>query len=348
MKLKKRHRNIPVFIPHKGCPHTCIFCDQRKISGQIKSQTPQEVEKIIKESLVTVEDGNDTEIAFFGGSFTGLPEQEMTEYLKIAKSFVASGKVRGIRLSTRPDYINPHILDILQEYGVTAIELGVQSMDPEVLVLSKRGHTVEDTVNACRLIKERNISLGIQTMLGLPGDTFPKAVRTAEEVVTLKPDMVRIYPALVLKNTELETLYNQEKFIPLTIEEAVEWCAEIVGIYRREKIKILRIGLHSSEMLEGAIIAGPYHPAFGELVESRILLNRISEELDRMKLNKRRGIIIKARPELLSKAIGQNRSNIRALKERYNLSNVRVLPDINTKEYEIQVSEESRNEGECL
>ena len=324
--MRSRHINIPIFIPHKGCPHTCIFCDQRKISGQITLQTPEKVNEIIKESLSTIESGNNTEIAFFGGSFTGLPIQEMIQYLEIAKSYVDLKMVHGIRLSTRPDYINPHIMDILQEYGVTAIELGVQSMDPEVLEASKRGHTVEDTVKASKLIKQRNISLGIQTMLGLPEDTFSKALKTAEQVVALKPDMVRIYPALVLKDTELESLYNQGRFVPLTVEEAVGWCAEIVQLYRKEEIKILRIGLHSSELLEGSIVAGPYHPAFGELVESRILLKEIIKELDNMELNENSEIIIGTRPELLSKIIGHKRENMKVIKERYNLKTVGLCP----------------------
>ena len=161
---------------------------------------------------------------------------------------------------------------------------------------AKEDTRVEDTVKASKLIKQRNISLGIQTMLGLPEDTFSKALKTAEQVVALKPDMVRIYPALVLKDTELESLYNQGRFVPLTVEEAVGWCAEIVQLYRKEEIKILRIGLHSSELLEGSIVAGPYHPAFGELVESRILLKEIIKELDNMELNENSEIIIERAP----------------------------------------------------
>ncbi|NMA67421.1 MAG: radical SAM protein [Clostridiaceae bacterium] len=342
-KLKKRHINIPIFIPHKGCPHTCIFCDQRKISGFTTLQTPEKIEEIIKESLDTIEDSNNIEIAFFGGSFTGIPEKEMISFLQVAKSFVDNKKVHGIRLSTRPDYINPHIMDILGEYGVTAIELGVQSLDPDVLIASKRGHTVKDTIKSCNLIKERKISLGIQTMLGLPEDNFSKAVETAKSVVDLMPDMVRIYPALVLKNTELETLYNEGKFSPLTVEEAVLWCSEIVQIYKSASIKILRIGLHSSEILEGSIVAGPYHPAFGELVESQILLKRIIKELNILKLNRkiteRSSIIIKTRPNLLSKVIGQNRSNISEIKEKFGINKIRIVSDIETKEFGIQITE---------
>lgn len=333
----KHHINIPVFIPHKGCPHTCVFCDQRKISGAIASLPPRDVGRIIEESLSTIRNFNNVEVAFFGGSFTGIPEEEMIAYLEAAKPYLDACRVQGIRLSTRPDYINPHILDILQEYAVTAIELGVQSLDAEVLEKSKRGHTVEDTIKACALIKERGISLGIQTMLGLPGDTFPKALKTAKSVVDLEPEMVRIYPAIILKNTELEELYQSGGYRPLSLEEAVSWCAEIVPLYKRAGIKILRLGLHSSETLEGSIIAGPYHPAFGELVESRIIYNRIKEELKTMNPKEGCEIIIKTRPEMLSRVIGHKRSNIDALKREFNLKSARVIPDMDCEKFAVEI-----------
>ncbi len=336
---EKRHINIPVFIPHKGCPHTCVFCDQRKISGSRISQSPQKVKEMIEESLSTTGDCREVEVAFFGGSFTGIPEEEMIEYLKAVKPYLDEKRIQGIRLSTRPDYINLHIIDILQEYGVTAVELGVQSLDAEVLKQSKRGHTVEDTIKACALIRERGISLGIQTMLGLPGDTFLKALETAHGVVSLKPDMVRIYPAVVLKNTELESLFQSGSFRPLSVEDAVDWCAKIVPIYKKAQIKILRLGLHSSETLEGSIIAGPYHPAFGELVESRIIYNELKKKMEILNPPEGSKILIRTRPELLSKVIGQKRSNVNALKCEYNLKSVKITADMDFEEISVEIAD---------
>lgn len=331
--MGNRHVNIPVFIPHKGCPHTCVFCDQRRISGSITSPTFDGVKKLIDESLSTVEDA-EVEVAFFGGSFTGITEPAMIGYLEVVKPYLESKKVQGIRLSTRPDYISPHIIDILKHYGVTAIELGVQSLDAEVLKRSKRGHTAEDVANACSIIKQSGIRLGIQTMLGLPGDTYEKAMDTALKVVDLKPEMVRIYPTLVLKGTELEELYESGSYKPLSVDEAVDWCAAIVPVYKEAGITILRLGLHSSESMESAVVAGPYHPAFGELVESRIILDRIMRELEKKPPEHGR-ILIRTRPELLSKVVGHGRANICAIKKKYPDIDVRVLAELENGDFEI-------------
>ncbi len=342
---ERRHINIPLFIPHKGCPHTCVFCDQRKISGTRLEQSLLTVKELLEDSLSTVEARDDVEIAFFGGSFTGLPEVQMVSYLELARPYVEAGKVQGIRLSTRPDTINDHVLDILQQYGVTTIELGVQSLDEEVLKLSQRGHTSDDTDKACTLIKERGIKLGIQTMLGLPGDSFPKALRTAQGVIRLNPSMVRIYPALVLEGTEMEALYRTGRYTPLSIEEAVNWCAAIVPLYRQAGITLLRIGLHASETLESSVVAGPYHPAFGELVESRILYDKLVEQLDAMEPLKQERLIIRTRSELVSKLVGHKKSNIHAIKNKYDLKEVRILPDLHEGEFMI-IRMKEENEGD--
>lgn len=337
---ENRHINIPIFIPHKGCPHTCVFCDQRKISGAQSEQSPQKVKKLLDESISTIGNVNDVEIAFFGGSFTGIPEPEMLAYLEVARPFLEEKKVRGIRLSTRPDTINPHILDILQQYCVTTIELGVQSLDAEVLKQSQRGHTVEDVEKACELIKARDIKLGIQTMLGLPGDNFDKALKTAYGVIRLLPDMVRIYPALVLQGTPMETLYKTGQFSPLSVEEAIVWCAAILPLYKEAGITLLRIGLHASETLEGSVVAGPYHPAFGELVESRILYEKLTEQLDDLQPFNSGKIIIRTRPELVSKLVGQRKSNMNAIKKKYALNDVRIIANLQQGDFLIQKVDE--------
>ena len=330
-----RHINIPIFIPHMGCPHACVFCNQKKISGTLSTQSPVRVKKLLEESFSTTAKNDDIEIAFFGGSFTGIPEDEMTAYLELAQPYLKTGKASGIRLSTRPDTITQHKLKILKSYGVTVIELGVQSLDPEVLLMSQRGHTVEDVVSACSLIHEAGIRLGIQTMLGLPADTYEKAVKTAQDVIGLKPEMVRIYPALVIKDTQLEEYYSTGRYTPLSLEEAIEWCAGILPLYREAGITVLRIGLQDSDTLEGSVVAGPYHPAFGELVESRILYGKLTHCLDQHLGNQKR-IIIRTRPQLLSKLVGQKRTNIEAIKEKYRVNEVIVKGDLEDGEFVIE------------
>ncbi len=332
-----RHINIPVFIPHMGCPHACVFCNQKRISGTLDIQTPERVEKIIEESFLTINPEDDVEIAFFGGSFTGLPEDEMISYLEVARPYIEQGRAHGIRLSTRPDTINPHVLSILQNYRVKVIELGVQSLDPEVLLISQRGHNVESVLNACDLIRESGIELGIQTMLGLPGDSFEKSMNTARGVVELKPDMIRIYPAIVLKGTLMEYYYLNGKYTPLGVEEAVEWCAQILPLYKKAGITVLRIGLQGSDTLEDSIVAGPYHPAFGELVESRVLLKKMFGELDKIEIPRNSKLIIRTIPSLVSKLVGQKRRNIEQLKERYFIKNIDVLADLDYGEFTLEI-----------
>lgn len=330
-----RHINIPIFIPHMGCPHNCVFCDQKKISGTLTHQSPLRVKSILEESFSTIENTNEVEIAFFGGSFTGIPEKDMITYLELAQPYLKDGRASGIRLSTRPDTIDPHILAILIKHGVIAIELGVQSLDSDVLHKSQRGHSVEDVEISCNLIKESGISLGIQTMLGLPNDNLKKSLDTAKGVIKLKPDMVRIYPALVLKNTLLEEYYLRGEYTPLSVEEAIEWCTEILPLYREEGIKVLRIGLQASDTLKDSIIAGPYHPAFGELVESRILYKKIINKMDKLSLGEKKSITIITRPKLVSKLVGQKRANVLAIKEKYGLDDVVVKLDSAQEEFDI-------------
>lgn len=337
---RNRHINIPVFIPHMGCPHACVFCNQKRISGTLHQQTPEKVKKLLEESFLTISNEDYVEIAFFGGSFTGIPEAEMISYLKAAKPYLEDGRAKGIRLSTRPDTINPHVLSILQNYGVKAIELGVQSLDPDVLLKSQRGHSVQDVMTACALIRESGIGLGIQTMLGLPGDSLDKALKTAEEVIRLKPDMIRIYPALVLKGTLMEDYYVNGLYTPLDVDEAVEWCARILPLYKQAGITVLRIGLQGSETLEDSIIAGPYHPAFGELVESRILLKKMIEKLDKFDITSNTRMIIRTQPDLVSKLVGQKKSNIEQLKKKYGIKSINVLADSDYEEFSFELIKE--------
>jgi histone acetyltransferase (RNA polymerase elongator complex component) len=270
--VAQKHYTIPVFIPELACPNRCVFCNQQKISGQILIPEKDEIISQIENYLAGFPSGAHIEIGFFGGSFTGVPKNEQEHFLQIAQPYLQSGRIQGIRVSTRPDYISKERLDLLQSYGVTTIELGAQSLDEEVLLLSKRGHTISHVESAAKLIHAYGFSLGLQMMTGLPGDTLEKTLMTAHRIVDLGADNTRIYPALVIKNTELEDLYLAGLYQPLTIEEAVDRIRQIIPIFDEANITILRIGLHPSEgLLSGDdLIAGPFHPSFRELAETAL------------------------------------------------------------------------------
>lgn len=306
-----KHKNLSIFVPHAGCPNQCSFCDQRSISGTQNPPTAQEVSALCDEFLPK-ENGADYEIAFFGGSFTAINREYMLQLLKAAYPFVQQGRAAGIRISTRPDCISTEILDILKQYGVTSIELGAQSMQDDVLKVNLRGHTEEDVVKASCLIKQYGFSLGLQMMTGLYGQKnyMEYALDTAEKFAALQPDTVRIYPTVTLKNTLLEQKFLSGEYIPPTLGETVEICAQLMDIFEKNNIRIIKMGLHADTGLEGKIVAGPYHPAFRELCISQRFLCRIKSQLT----NKdREEYIIKVNPKELSQWKGQKNSNIKSL-----------------------------------
>jgi histone acetyltransferase (RNA polymerase elongator complex component) len=281
--MNKKYYIIPIFVPHKGCPHDCIFCNQKKITGIEKEVTGQDVQSTIDAYLSTIDrEGSHIEISFFGGSFTGIPLDYQNELLEAAKKNYDEGKIDDIRLSTRPDYINHEILKNLKKYGVGIIELGVQSMDFEVLQVAERGHTPEDVIKASKLIKEFGFKLGIQMMVGLPKDNLEKDLYTANEIIKLKPDFIRIYPALVIKDTYMEYMYRTGKYNPLSVDEAVEISKELYKKFTLNEIPIIRLGLQTTEQINLGkdVIAGPFHPSFRELVESCILNEMIGYVID--------------------------------------------------------------------
>lgn len=268
---------IPIFIPHEGCSHRCLFCNQHTISG--RSGPPvsgADVEATIRRWLehTRPEKRIGAEVAFFGGSFTGLSADRQAELLAAVHPYRVRGLVRSVRLSTRPDLVDRGRIDWLVERGVTTIELGVQSCDDEVLGRSNRGHTAADAIRASRLIGERGLRLGIQLMPGLPGENFRSLRQTTAEVIGLRPDFVRLYPALVLQGSGLERLYHQGGYRPLSLGRAVAWTAYLKKRFDDRGIGVVRMGLHPSEDLEQALVAGPYHPAFGHLVQARLMLHR--------------------------------------------------------------------------
>ncbi len=268
---------IPFFIPHSGCPHQCVFCNQKNITGQTNPVDPSTIPRKIIEYLSINNSGKAVHVAFYGGSFTALPFEIQRAYLIAVQPFITSGRIEGIRLSTRPDCITNEVLALLKEYHVTTIELGAQSMDDAVLKTSGRGHTANDTIDAARLIKANDFLIGLQLMPGLPGDSADSFMQTIDTVIELKPDFVRIYPALVIKDTPLEDLYRSRRYKPLSLDDAVALCREALERFELAGIEVIRIGLQPTEELErpGTIIGGPYHPAFRQLVESSILLDKM-------------------------------------------------------------------------
>lgn len=266
----KRHANISIFVPHAGCPHRCSFCDQRAISGAVTLPTADAVRTLCETALPAPGEGAKTEIAFFGGSFTALEPAYMESLLAAASPFVQAGRAAGIRISTRPDAIDPGRLALLRRYGVTAVELGAQSMSDQVLRLNERGHSAMQVQFAARLIKNAGFSLGLQMMLGLYGETDPvrSARDTALALAALGPDTVRIYPALVLENTRLAQLYRSGAYRPLTVEQAVQATAPLLELFEAKGIRVIRVGLHDEPSLAEKLVAGPYHPAFRQLCEA--------------------------------------------------------------------------------
>lgn len=335
--MAKNHYIIPFFVPHLGCPHDCVFCNQKSITGSEKIPTGTMVAQKIKEYLKTIPQsqvrtglpapGLNVEVAFYGGSFTGIPRETQALLLQPAKEAFEMGLIHGIRISTRPDYINEEILVFLKGFGVSIIELGVQSMDDEVLKLANRGHTREDVLRAVEIIKDwksKSFRLGLQMMIGLPGDTPEKAVATARELSALQPDFVRIYPTLVLKKTFLELLFLEGEFQPLSLDQAISICAGAVKVFNEAAIPVIRIGLQPTEEIkneDGQVLAGPFHPAFRELVEGELAKERLEALIKRV-LGKDAGqkeltFLVPTRD--LSIVTGQKRRNIIDLEARYDI-----------------------------
>ncbi|MEI6856529.1 radical SAM protein [Psychrilyobacter sp.] len=311
-----KHYNIPIFISHFGCPHTCVFCNQVKINGRETDVTCSDIKKKIEEHLEILPKNSEKEVAFFGGTFTGIDKRIQEEYLATVKPYIDSGFVDGIRLSTRPDYINEKILDLLLKYGVTTIELGVQSMDDEVLSQSERGYKSDIVEAASTLIKSYGFKLGIQVMPGLPGSTNQTDYKTAEKIVKIKPDMVRIYPTLVINNTKLEKMYYDKEYNPMDLEEAVDRVLPIMVLFELNNINIIRVGLQPSDDLceEGVIKAGPFHPAFKETIETEIY-GRFLRSLNLETLD------IVTHEKNISKIVGMKKKNRLYFGEKMNIKN---------------------------
>ncbi len=328
-----KHINVALFVPHEGCPHACSFCNQKTISGKTKPLTLNDIDEAVNTALSTA-DCNKGEIAFFGGSFTAIDTDYMVSLLERAKHCIDKGCFAGIRISTRPDCISEEILDILRRYGVTAIELGCQSMDDEVLYLNKRGHTARDVINAAKLIKSYGFEFGVQMMTGLLGDTDEKCIETAKKLIALEPDTARIYPTVVLEGTELARLYKEGRYIPQSIEDASEICAELLIMFRQKGVRVIRLGLHSGGNVEEGYVAGAYHPAFREICESKIYLKKVLEAIDSGRVPKGE-IEITVGKRYVSMLTGQKKCNINYLEDRGYICKIRQ--DETMEKYEIIV-----------
>lgn len=332
-----RHINLPVFISELACPGRCIFCNQSRITGHERPPTPEQASRIIATCMATVPEDAEVEIAFFGGSFTALPFALQRAYLNAAQSYASSGRIAGIRVSTRPDRINNSTLDLLDHYSVTTIELGVQSFDDRVLAGSRRGYDAATAIRACQLVKSRGFKLSVQLMIGLPGDSRQACRKSVSQSASLGADMARIYPTLVLKDTELADMTEAGSYIPLDLDEAISRAAEMLISMEAHGIQVIRIGLQSNTDLQPgqSIMAGPYHPAFGELVEQFIYYDLASQALEEFS---RQGIAPNSRKEgleglsltllvpagHLSKMIGQHQANVLRLTAKYRLSSLKV------------------------
>ncbi len=320
-----RHVNIPVFIPHLGCPNQCVFCNQRAISEH-KDFSEESVRDEIEQVLSTLRPEDEAEIAFFGGSFTGIDRDLMCRLLDLAQTFVNEDRVESIRLSTRPDYINDEILSILARYSVKTIELGLQSMDDAVLLSCRRGHTAAQAEAACRAVIDAEFSLVGQMMIGLPGASPESEIKTAEKICNLGASAARVYPTVVFYDTPLCEMAQHGEYVPLSVEEAVERTAPVLQLFRARALPCIRVGLWATESLTSpdAVYAGPNHPALGEMILGECLYQKVKEKVLQAGLAGK-GIILEVPPRELSATVGQHRRNIEKLQRETGVTVHRVV-----------------------
>lgn len=341
--MKKRYI-IPIFVPHLGCPNDCVFCNQKSISGQQKMITKEDIIKTINFYLENIKDKEaKKEVAFFGGSFTGIDVDKQEEFLQTAYKFIKDGRIDSIRVSTRPDYINKDILKRLKKYKVRTIELGVQSANDYILKQSHRGHTFEDVKKASKLIRMHGFVLGHQMMIGLPESTKIDELNTAKDLAKLKPKIVRLYPVLVIKGTELEKEYQNGEYEPIPLSQAVERCKELYYFFTNKKITVIRMGLQNTDIIsdpknaKSEVVAGPYHEAFGQLVEDSIWYDSILEKIKKFNV-KVKEIAIKVNPENINNIVGHKKENIKKLKDLYDMdTKIIQSKEIKPGKFEIEI-----------
>ena len=342
----KKEYIIPIFVPHLGCPNNCTFCNQKRISGQAKQVTAKDVQETIEYYLKNFKDNHKyVEVAFFGGSFTAIEKEKQEELLEAAQKYIKDKLVNSIRISTRPDCIDKETLKRMKKYHVKTIELGVQSMSNYILSKCKRGHTSEDVKKASKLIRRYGFILGHQMMVGLPESTKQDEINTAKELIKLKPKIVRIYPVLVIKDTELADEYERGEYTPLTVGQAVESCKEAVDLFNRNKINVIRIGLQNTDEIsepgtdKSSVLAGPYHPAFRQLVESSMWYDSIVDKIKKVNAKVKKVKII-ANDVSINNIIGHKKENIEKLKDVYDVEVVIERDDkIKPGKFEMEILE---------
>ena len=339
----KKEYIIPIFVPHLGCPHTCVFCNQTKISGQTKQVTKEDVKNTIEYYLSSFKEKNrNIEVAFFGGSFTAIDVEIQKELLQAAYEYIKLGKVHSIRISTRPDCINKDVLKMLKKYKVKTIELGVQSTNNYILKIAERGHTFEDVKKASKLIRRFGFVLGHQMMVGLPESTKLDEVNTAKDLIKLRPKIVRIYPVLVIKNTKLEENLKKGDYTALSVVQAVERCKEVANLFNQKQIRIIRIGLQNTDEItnpedeNSQVVAGPYHPAFRQLVEAAMWYDVIVDKIKKFN-TKVKEVEIRANPDDVNNIIGHKKENILKLKDVYEVDVV-VTADETVKDGKFEIT----------
>lgn len=340
----KKHVNIPVFIPHLGCPNMCVFCNQRSISGTVR-YSREDVRRTIEDALATVAPEQDAQIAFFGGSFTGIERDEMIYLLEMGYSYVKSGRAGSIRLSTRPDYINAEVLETLLRYGVKTIELGLQSMSDRVLAACKRGHTAENGRAACQMIKEYGFELIGQMMIGLPCSTEADEIYTAKELCALGVDGARIYPTVIFLDTELADMAERKEYTPLSVEEAVSRSASALDAFVGAGVQVIRIGLQASEALvsgKGIYSGSEYHEAIGEMCYAELFRRYIDASMRNGNYSGKR-INISVSPKSVSRAVGLRASNKSYFIKEYGLRGIKISADERKTNFDFEISLE---EGE--
>lgn len=347
-----KHSNLSIFVPHAGCPQQCSFCNQKIISGAQHAPTSDDVHRICRQAMYEVHDKTNCEIAFFGGSFTAIDKSYMISLLEAAKCYIGSDGFRGVRISTRPDFINRDILKLLRTYGVTSIELGAQSMKNHVLEANGRGHTSEDVYNASALIREYGFELGLQMMVGLYRSSIYDERKTAKRIMKIHPDTVRIYPVVVLKGTKLADLYESGKYKLMPFDEVVELCAYMLEEFDIKGIDVIKCGLHASDGVEGEMVAGYYHPAFKELCEGliyrkgmeyiirdRFLINSVGNNfIERFLYNqKQKTFTFAVNPSCVSKALGHKKSNVEYFRKKR--IDIKIIGDEKILKYQCEIRE---------
>jgi histone acetyltransferase (RNA polymerase elongator complex component) len=318
---------VPLFVPHAGCENTCVFCDQRQVTGKITPAAKEDVQKAISRAVSIIDKNQPAEIAFFGGSFTAIPITQQQELLEAAQPFLGLNSDNSIRVSTRPDCVGGRTVVFLKKYGVKTVELGAQSMCDDVLIAAKRGHTSKDVENAAETIKNAGLELVLQMMTGLPGDTPEKSLETAKKIIALKPNAVRIYPTVIVRGTKLHEMWGKGEYKEHSLEEATALCSEIVPLFWQAEIPIIRLGLNpTKEFDEGfAAVAGAYHPAFGELVYSNIYYKRATALFSEKNIAPQSDIVIAVSKGRTSMMTGYCRENIKSLRKMFQLRSLKVV-----------------------